>query len=63
MNQTYFNAFSRKLDTTLSQEELNEIAVETEFCRRKRQITPRELLICLMTTMGCDKTESIADIH
>ena len=63
MNQTYFNAFSRKLNTTLSDEELNNIATKSEFCQRKRQINPRELLICLMTTMGCDKTETIADIH
>ena len=61
--QKYFNAFSRKLDTTLSGEALSNIATKSEFCQRKRQITPRELLICLMTTMGCEKTESIADIH
>ena len=63
MNQKYFNAFSRKLDTTLSDEELSNIATESQFCQRKRRINPRELLICLMTTMGCDKTETIADIQ
>ena len=63
MNQQHFNAFCQKLNGALSDDVIHGYAGETGFCQRKRQVSARQLLLCLLTTMGYEKTESIADIH
>ena len=63
MNQRQFNAFSRKLNEALDPDTLDALGKQTGFCHRQRRLSPHQLLLCLVTTMACEKTETIADIQ
>ena len=63
MNQRQFNVFSRKLNDALAPEILDTLGKQTGFCQRQRLLSPHQLFLCLVTTMACEKTETIADIQ
>ena len=51
------------LRSVLSPSELESIARETQFMRRKRAVEPFALLVACLSTLGAGHTTSIADIH
>ncbi len=63
MNQKQFTAISRQLNDALAPAVINELGRQSGFCRRERLLSPMQTLICLITTMACEKTETVADIQ
>lgn len=51
------------LADVLSPELINQMARDTGFCQRYRQIDPGELAISLVAAMGSQEIETMADLH
>lgn len=54
---------SHYLEQLLSPANLDRIARDCQFCRRKRAITPLMLVTALLQALGCDQVEGIAGLH
>lgn len=54
--------FAKMLEQTLSDEVINEIGLEHGQSRRLRVVTPFRLLLSLLTALGSNTVESIADL-
>ena len=63
MNTRQFNQVSRQLNDALDAIVIDEMGREAGFCHRERKISPFQLVICMLTSMACEKTESVADIR
>ncbi len=63
MNTRQFNQVSRQLNDALDAIVIDEMGRDAGFCHRERKISPFQLVICMLTSMACEKTESVADIR
>jgi hypothetical protein len=63
MNNTEFNKTEKQMEQLFATELLNGIAEQTEFVKRSREITGRNIALSLIHSLSSGKIEGIADLQ
>lgn len=58
-----FNAIPKQLTSVLNSSNITKLAKECHFMQRRRNISPMELILALLNTLGTRTNINLADIH
>ncbi len=62
MKQQQLNNVMKKFKQAFSEVELNQLAEQVGFCKRRRTITPYRLMVALVESLSTGRIETLADI-